>query len=74
MCLELRLRPGITSGHLQGAAAVASLISRNQSIYSLSLAHCPVRDEGAMALAEALKTNIALYKLDISDCQVSIDR
>lgn len=55
----------------QGTAAVASVLASNHSLYSLSLAGCPVRDEGAMALAEALKTNIALYRLDLSRCQVS---
>jgi hypothetical protein len=55
----------------QGAAAVATVLSANHSIYSLRLAGCPVRDEGAAALAEALKKNISLYKLDLSNCQVS---
>lgn len=59
---------------MQGTAAVSSLLSTNQSIYSLSLARCPVRDEGAMALAEAVKTNIALFQLDLSNCQVGKHR
>jgi hypothetical protein len=46
-------------------------MASNHSIYTLSLAGCPLRDEGAMALAEALKTNISLYKLDLSNCLVS---
>lgn len=56
---------------LQGTAAVAAVLASNHSIYTLSLAGCPLRDEGAMALAEALKTNISLYKLDLSNCLVS---
>lgn len=56
---------------LQGTAAVAAVLAGNHSIYTLSLAGCPLRDEGAMALAEALKTNISLYKLDLSNCLVS---
>uniref|UniRef100_A0A383WCR9 Uncharacterized protein n=1 Tax=Tetradesmus obliquus TaxID=3088 RepID=A0A383WCR9_TETOB len=53
-----------------GAAAVATVLCNNHSIYSLRLAGCPVRDEGAAALAEALKKNISLYKLDLSNCQI----
>jgi len=56
---------------LQGTAAVAAVLASNHSIYTLSFAGCPMRDEGAMALAEALKTNISLYKLDLSNCTVS---
>jgi hypothetical protein len=56
---------------MQGTAAVAAVLASNHSIYTLSLAGCPLRDEGAMALAEALKTNISLYKLDLSNCLVS---
>lgn len=56
--------------HTQGAAAVASVLSGNHSVYKLSLAGCPLRDEGAMALAEALKVNISLYRLDLSNCLV----
>jgi hypothetical protein len=55
----------------QGTAAVAAVLSGNHSIYQLSLAGCPMRDEGAAALAEALKANISLYKLDVSNCLVS---
>jgi Ran GTPase-activating protein (RanGAP) involved in mRNA processing and transport len=55
---------------LQGTAAVAAVLSSDHSMYQLSLAGCPLRDEGAMALAEALKTNISLYKLDITNCLV----
>lgn len=47
------------------------MLASNHSIYTLSLAGCPLRDEGAMALAEALKSNISLYKLDLSNCLVS---
>ena len=56
--------------YAQGTAAVAAVLAGNHSIYNLSLAGCPLRDEGAMALAEALKTNISLYKLDLSNCLV----
>lgn len=48
------------------------MLATNQSIYQLSLAGCPLRDEGAMVLAEALKSNITLYKLDLSNCLVRI--
>ena len=46
------------------------MLAGNHSIYELSLAGCPLRDEGAMALAEALKSNISLYRLDLSNCLV----
>jgi hypothetical protein len=55
---------------IQATAAVAAVLQSNQTISSLSLARCPVRDDGARALAEALKANIALYRLDLSHCQV----
>lgn len=57
-------------GCMQGTAAVAAVLTSNHSIYNLSLAGCPLRDEGAMALAEALRSNISLYKLDLSNCLV----
>lgn len=49
---------------------MAEVLGSNGSIYSLSLAGCPCRDEGAIALAEALKSNIGLFRLDLSGCQV----